>query len=57
MVDGGSAVGGHGRMGAIRIKRRAEDSDSFQSEQSLRKDLLRAAVLHNVCELKSVSNK
>ena len=27
--------------GAIRIKRRAKDSDSFQSEQSPRKDLAR----------------
>lgn len=43
MVLGGVVVGGNQRMGAIRIKRRAKDSDSFQSAQSLRKDLPRAA--------------
>lgn len=44
-VDGAGwwVVGGNQRMGAIRIKRRAKDSDSFQSAQSLRKDLPRAA--------------
>lgn len=31
--------GAYQRMAAIRIKRRAKDSDSFQSAQSLRKDL------------------